>query len=168
MTDLYGFTGSRAFEEHRPGMLWAAGRVAAVLCGADPVVVVHGGAAGLDALVDRVAAALGMPRLVFDYRRGYPHLVGYTPGAAQDRELARVLSSTRRVLYDVSYPSEPLARDRAMVAWIAQRRDAGLTAKFSAFKAPWAASHGTDRTFEMASNAVLSPTWEECPDSLRP
>jgi len=150
-------TGSRALDDTQAAYEWASDKILGIICEYPEKneLVVTGCARGADA----IAAKIAERALVF-HRLGYVRIIGAAP------VLPRWCDDPLPVHGDrAAWKQRLLARDRAMVQWVAAQPG---PKRCLALLAPWSRTQGTAYTAAQAERAGIAVTRLVCPVNLGP
>ena len=150
-------TGSRALDDTQAAYEWASEQFLGLLCEHPEKneLVVTGCARGADAIASKLA-----DRALVFHRLGYVHTVGAAPVLPPWCDDPRPAHGDR-----AAWKARLLARDRAMVAWVAAQ--SGVR-RCLALLAPWTKTQGTAYTAAQAERAGIAVTRLVCPVEFGP
>ena len=155
-------TGARVLDVDERPRAWARRLVAHWMTfgadGRDVGLVVHGDAPGPDRYAEDLAGYLLLPRVVF-------RLVEPGVPVLRSGGKAREVKDAGRYRYDAR---DPLARNRAMVQWAADRAAEGHLLLVLALTAPWSNTNGARYTMARARELELPVMHFDAPDDAWP
>lgn len=139
--------GSRSLTRDPAGLVWVTDTLRAVLS-PRPNLLVHGGARGPDELADAEAARVQVPDI----------LTFYPNGTLRWRRVGSLPVHATYSESQWSYASDPglLARNRAMVTYLADAARRGFTVRVVGLVDATSATRGTDHTLRLARAAGLT------------